>query len=145
MLYANIVKKLSSNKELVQFLSYFCVGGSAAIVEWLVFALFANIIGIDYLMATCVAFVFSTTTNWLLGRVWTFKDSDTYKDRPIPEAFLVFTVSGIGLLFNLGLMYLFVTILKMNTPFRKVLCKITSTGIVFFWNYLIRKIAIYRK
>ena len=57
---------------------------------------------------------------------------------------LVFGVSAIGLLFNLGLMYLLVTLLHLDTPLLKVLCKIAVTGIVFVWNYMIRKYFIYK-
>lgn len=127
-----------------QLLSYFCVGGIAAIVEWVLFAFFANILNINYIIATCLAFVFSTTTNWFLGKKWTFKDSSTYKGKETQEVFLIFLVSGIGLLFNIGLMLFFVTILRMNTATLKVLSKILATGIVFIWNFIIRKLVIYR-
>ncbi len=132
-------------KSIRQFISYFCVGGTAAIVEWVMFAIFANGIGINYLAATCVAFIFSTTTNWFLGRIWTFKDSNRYKGKGFYELFLIFFVSGVGLLFNVGLMYVFVTLMRMNSPVKKVISKIAATGIVFIWNFLIRKYCIYRK
>lgn len=60
-------------KIIQQFISYFFVGGISAIVEWIFFALFANFVELNYLFATCLAFVFSTATNWFLGRKWTFK------------------------------------------------------------------------
>lgn len=144
MSFADIIKKTTSEKEVKQFFSYFCVGGSAAIVEWMLFTIFANVIGINYLIATCAAFVFSTATNWLLGRIWTFRESNAYKGRAAFEAVLVFMVSGVGLIFNLGLMYFFVTMMKLNSPIQKTASKIVSTGIVFIWNYLIRKLLIYR-
>ena len=144
MSFADIIKKTAAEKEVKQFMSYFCVGGSAAIVEWVLFTIFANVIGINYLIATCAAFAFSTATNWLLGRIWTFRESNAYKDRAALEAALIFMVSGIGLLFNLGLMYFFVTLMKLDSPIQKIASKIVSTGIVFVWNYLIRKLFIYR-
>lgn len=127
-----------------QFLSYFCVGGIAAIVEWVMFALFANVIHLNYIPATCLAFIFSTAANWFLGRNWTFKDNASYINEKGKEVVLVFAVSAIGLLFNLGLMYIFVTVMGLNTAFLKTLSKIMATGIVFFWNFLIRKFVIYR-
>ena len=135
----------NERKIINQFISYFCVGGVAAIVEWIAFALFANVMGINYLVATCAAFVFSTTTNWFLGKKWTFKDSSAYKGKEGQELALVFLVSGIGLLFNLGLMYLFVSVLGLASPAQKTFSKIAATGIVFSWNFLIRKLVIYRK
>lgn len=138
------INKLLQSNTVRQFLSYFCVGGASAIVEWIMFILFANVLKINYLLATCLAFVFSTTTNWLLGRSWTFRSSKRYIGRGIVEIVLIFLVSGIGLIFNLGLMYLFVSVLRMDTPVLKAISKIISTGIVFIWNFLIRKLVIYR-
>ena len=133
------------NNSIKQFISYFCVGGIAAIVEWVMFALFANKLEINYLAATCAAFIFSTTANWFLGKIWTFKDSNRYEGKGLYELLLIFLVSGVGLLFNVGLMYVFVTLMRMNSPIKKVLSKIAATGIVFIWNFLIRKYIIYRK
>lgn len=127
-----------------QFLSYFCVGGAAAIVEWVLFAVFANAIGINYIAATCLAFVFSTAANWILGRLWTFRDSKAYAGKKAKEIVLVFAASAVGLLFNMGLMYLFVSVMGLDTGLLKTLSKIAATGIVFIWNFLIRKFAIYK-
>ena len=132
-----------SSRNVRQFISYFGVGGVSALVEWAAFFLFDSVLGIQYLLATVLAFILSTTTNWFLGRVFTFRDS-AYRDRKGREIALVFAVSAIGLLFNLGLMYLFVTVLKMDTNLLKTVAKVLSTGIVFVWNFLARKLWIYR-
>ncbi len=138
------MRKLIKSEAVKQFLSYFCVGGAAAIVEWGMFAFFANGLGIDYLWATSLAFIFSTAANWILGRLWTFKNNQRYRGRQIEEIILVFFVSAIGLLFNIGLMYVFVTLMRLDTAWLKTLSKVMATGIVFMWNFLIRKYAIYR-
>lgn len=136
--------KLLNKANIKQFISYFFVGGVAAIVEWVMFFIFANVLQINYFVSTVIAFIFSTTANWILGRITTFKDNNTYKDKKAKEAFLVFVVSAIGLLFNLILMYLFVTVMGFDSSLGKTLSKIAATGIVFIWNFLIRKLVIYR-
>ena len=136
--------KLLNKANIKQFISYFFVGGVAAIVEWVMFFIFANVLQINYFVSTVIAFIFSTTANWILGRITTFKDNNTYKDKKAKEAFLVFIVSAIGLLFNLILMYLFVTVMGFDSSLGKTLSKIAATGIVFIWNFLIRKVSIYR-
>lgn len=136
--------KLLNKANIEQFISYFFVGGVAAIVEWVMFFIFANVLQINYFVSTVIAFIFSTTANWILGRITTFKDNNTYKDKKAKEAFLVFIVSAIGLLFNLILMYLFVTVMGFDSSLGKTLSKIAATGIVFIWNFLIRKLVIYR-
>ena len=136
--------KLLNKANIKQFISYFFVGGGAAIVEWVMFFIFANVLQINYFVSTVIAFIFSTTANWILGRITTFKDNNTYKDKKAKEAFLVFVVSAIGLLFNLILMYLFVTVMGFDSSLGKTLSKIAATGIVFIWNFLIRKLVIYK-
>ena len=136
--------KLLNKANIKQFISYFFVGGVAAIVEWVMFFIFANVLQINYFVSTVIAFIFSTTANWILGRITTFKDNKTYKDKKAKEAFLVFIVSAIGLLFNLILMYLFVTVMGFDSSLGKTLSKIAATGIVFIWNFLIRKLVIYK-
>lgn len=136
--------KLLNKANIKQFISYFFVGGVAAIVEWVMFFIFANVLQINYFVSTVIAFIFSTTANWILGRITTFKDNNTYKDKKAKEAFLVFIVSAIGLLFNLILMCLFVTVMGFDSSLGKTLSKIAATGIVFIWNFLIRKLVIYK-
>ena len=92
-----------------------------------------------------LAFIFSTTTNWILGRVFTFKNSKSYKNNVGKEAFAVFLVSAIGLLFNMFLMYIFVTVMGFESVIGKTASKIVATGIVFVWNFLIRKLVVYRE
>ena len=136
--------KLLNKANIKQFISYFFVGGVAAIVEWVMFFIFANVLQINYFVSTVIAFIFSTTANWILGRITTFKDNNTYKDKKAKEAFLVFVVSAIGLLFNLILMYLFVTVMGFDSSLGKTVSKTAATGIVFIWNFLIRKLVIYK-
>ena len=60
------------------------------------------------------------------------------------EIFLVFLVSAVGLGFNLVLMVIFVAGLNMRTTPLKTVAKIIATGMVFIWNYLSRRIFIYK-
>ena len=134
---------LLSSKNIKQLLSYFVVGGAAAIVEWVSFTVFVSLLGVPYLLATIIAFLLATTANWILGRMLTFKES-AYKQKRTNEAVLVFFVSAIGLGFNMLLMYLFVDVIGMSTSIQQTIAKVIATGIVFIWNFLSRKIWIYQ-
>lgn len=131
-------QKLQSN--IKQFISYFFVGGIAALVEWATFFIFESIIGLGYLLATVISFAFATTVNWILGRHFTFK-TEAKNNKKFIDALVVFLVSGVGLGFNMVLMYLFVGLLGLWPLFGKIL----STGIVFLWNFAARKYIIYKK
>jgi len=137
------MKQFLSSINIRQFLSYFGVGGVSALVEWVVFTLLESLLNLPYLLATVIAFVFSTTVNWLLGRRFTFRHAE-YRGSRLQEAAQVFLVSAIGLVFNMLLMLLFVDVCRMDTHLLKTAAKILSTGIVFVWNYLSRKLWIYR-
>ncbi len=105
--------------------------------EWVTFFL-CDKAGLFYTLSTMIAFLVATFVNFLLGRKFAFskKSEGTAK-----EAFFVFLVSFIGLLINLGLMYLFVSLLFWN----EMLSKIFATGIAFFWNFFSRKRLIYKE
>lgn len=136
------MKKYLSELNIRQFISYFAVGGIAALTEWICFFMLVSFTTMPYLPATVIAFLVSTTVNWYLGRTFTFKNS-RYNENQVREIIFVFLVSAIGLGFNLVLMYIFVAGLDMNTTLLKTIAKIISTGIVFVWNYLSRKYFIY--
>ena len=123
-------------KELKKFISYFFVGGAAAIIEWISFYV-VNIF-FNYTVATIVAFLLATTFNYFLGKIMTFKDYKQSKKDFIG----VFVVSGIGLLLNLFFMFIFVDIIKIQY---EIIDKILSTGFVFMWNYISRRVFIYKK
>ena len=126
-------------KLVKQFCSYFCVGGVSALVEWACFYLFYYICGLWYAVATVAAFVFSTLTNYVLGRLWTFRAQSQKKS--LREVLAVYAVSAVGLVFNLILMYLLVDIAHLPA----MLSKVAATGLVFIWNFLSRKLFIYKE
>ena len=138
------MRNLLPNENIKQFLSYFGVGGAAAIVEWICFSLFVSVNGLPYLLATVFAFILSTTVNWILGRIFTFRES-AYKQKRVKEVVLIFFVSVIGLGLNMMLMYLFVNEIGMKTNIHQTIAKVLATGMVFIWNFLSRKLWIYRK
>ena len=134
-----MTKMFEDRKFLKQFISYFFVGFSAAIVEWSSFFVFNELLLLNIFLSTALSFVCATTVNWVLGRKTTFKEHAKTK-KGTQDVFQVFFVSGIGLGMNLLLMWLFVDILS----FYSLLAKIIATGIVFIWNFASRKYLIYK-
>ncbi|MDE6593765.1 MAG: GtrA family protein [Oscillospiraceae bacterium] len=140
----NKLKQFLTGEFIRQLFSYVCVGGTAAIAEWVMFFIFVKM-GFDYKPATALAFVVSTAVNYVMGRLLTFKGNNKYEGKKLREIALIYLVSIIGLGFNLLLMWLFVDILGFTSDIMQLAAKIMSTGIVFFWNFFIRKLAIYRQ
>lgn len=139
-----MLRQLLSKPAVRQFIQYFFVGGVSSVVEWVLFHIFANVCDIQYLLATVCAVIFSTTVNWLLGRFFVFKENERFASKPAQEAAIIFLVAFVGLLFNLGLMWVFVSVLCLDSGFLKVVSKMTATAIVFAYNFLVRKFVIYR-
>jgi len=122
-----------------QFILYFFVGGAAAIVEWSGFFLLNGILSFHYIAAAILSFALSTLSNWFLGRRFVFKKND----RTISlssEITAIYVVSTMGLILNLIFMYVFID----KAGLQAMPSKVIATGIVFFWNFVIRKVLIYK-
>ena len=120
----------------IQLFLYLIVGGLATLVEWAAFFALNTICALHYVPATALAFVLSTAANWLFGRLILFRASKSTAS----EILKIYAVSVIGLLLNLAIMFFAVE--KLH--FSEMIAKIGATGIVFAWNFLIRKLVIYR-
>lgn len=118
---------------------YLIVGGLATIVEWAGFWLFSEKLSIEYLLATALAFAISTFANWLFGRLLVFRGKQAQS--LLREILSVYLASIVGLLLNLLIMFLLVQLLSVE----KMYAKIAATVLVFAYNYLVRKLVIYRK
>ena len=118
---------------------YLIVGALATIVEWSGFWFFFDMLQIQYLLATALAFVFSTFANWLLGRLLVFRGKQNQS--LLKELLSIYLTSIGGLLLNLGIMYVMVDFCSIQ----EMIAKITATVLVFSYNYLIRKKLIYKK
>lgn len=132
----SIMKQQKLNDTFKQLMLYLIVGGIATVVEWLFFYLFSIRLNMNYLIATALAFVISTFANWLAGKLIMFKDWSHI----VPEIVKIYATSIAGLVFNLVLMWIMVDIIDLH----EMLSKIIATGIVFTWNFLIRKYLIYK-
>lgn len=118
---------------------YLIVGGLATIVEWAGFWLFSEKLSIEYLLATALAFAISTFANWLFGRLMVFRGKQ--QQSLLREILSVYLASIVGLLLNLLIMFLLVQLLGVE----KMIAKMAATVLVFTYNYLVRKLIIYRK
>jgi putative flippase GtrA len=108
----------------------------AAIVEWVSFAIF-NLFA-NYTVSTIIAFILATTANYFLGKAFTFKNYQHKKK----DIISVFVVSGIGLLLNILFMFVLIELIKLKY---EIIAKIISTGLVFIWNYISRRLFVYKK
>jgi putative flippase GtrA len=133
------MKSPFSSLWLRQATSYLAVGGTAAVMEWGAYYLFNHVLGVHYLLSTALSFVLSTYVNYIMGKTLTFRHNGAGLTKG-KEISAIYLVSAAGLLMNLAFMYVFVALFG----FPGIVSKIAATGIVFVWNFLLRKFVIYK-
>lgn len=127
------------SRQFKDLMGYVLVGGLATIVEWAIFWILNTPLKAHYILATAVAFIFSTFANWGFGRLFVFKKPK--EQSLLKEIASVYLASMAGFVFNIIIMFFLVNLLKLN----EMLSKIIATGVVFIYNFLIRKLLIYKK
>lgn len=128
---------MNAKNNLKELFLYLIVGGIATLSEWGIFRLFDSALSVHYTLSTVIAYLLSTFVNWAAGRLLVFRESH----QPFWQEILKIYLAAIaGLLMNLAIMFICVDLLRMD----EMLSKILATGIVFLFNFLIRKLYIYK-
>ncbi len=122
----------------MKIVKYFFVGGAAAIVDVGLFFIFAKYLAYNYLLVGFFTFIIATFVNYYLSIRFVFQSGLKFKKRY--EVLFVYLVSASSLFFNLTLLYVFHEILSYDVG----VSKIVVTGLLFFYNYLIRKFLIFK-
>lgn len=128
---------MNAKNNLKELFLYLIVGGIATLAEWGIFRLFDSALSVHYTLSTVIAYLLSTFVNWAAGRLLVFRESHQPFWREILKIYLAAIA---GLLMNLAIMFICVDLLRMD----EMLSKILATGIVFLFNFLIRKLYIYK-
>ena len=116
---------------------YFVVGGIATIVDVALFLFFAQHLGLPYLRVAVATFVAATLVNYWLSIRYVFVSGQRFRRRW--EVTLVFAVSAAGLAFNSLILWVGVERLGLGL----LASKLAATGVVFFWNFLARRILVF--
>ena len=94
-------------------------------------------IGIPLYLASIASFVLATIANYLLSYVLAFKRGRFARG---PEIARLFAVAGVGLALNTGFVLLFLR----SDLFGEVFAKIAAVPFVLAWNFLGRRIFVFR-
>lgn len=128
-----------------EFARYLAVGGAAFLVDFGVLVLFNSVLpelyGYRLYVSTALGFIAGLIFNYIFSLLFVFKSAKNSNVGRSAAAFIVFALVGlVGLgLTELG-MYLGAGLLKLHY----MAVKICVTGIVLLWNYLGRKILIFK-
>ena len=134
-----------TTNNVIQFFRYCFVGGIATVVEgaalWLIqHFIFSDEKTIFVFLSQAIAFVLGTVTNFFLSRLFVFQ-ANSKSMKVTGEFIVVFIISAVGLLAKEGLLWCFNT--KLGVHYMLVWS--VSTVLVLIWNYVARRLFIYKK
>ena len=109
------------------------LGGFAAVVNIGSLYLFKEMLNIHYLIANIFGFILGLTVNYILSKAIIFNSE---KDMNKILEFLIYATIGV---IGLGLDTIFLWIGTSIIGIYYMLTKIISTGLVFIWNFIARK------
>lgn len=125
----------------LQFFRYLFVGGIAAVADFGVLFLLTDFVHIHHLVSAIFAFVAGLITNFILSKLLVFK-----KNEARVNSFFEFVSYAIIGVIGLGLTELIIFLFTDHFKLiHYMLSKIIATIVVFVWNYLARKLFIYKK
>ena len=122
------------DKELVLYVFF---GTLTFIVNVIVYFLFENIFGINYIISNIIAWFFSVLFAYITNRIWVFesKSTDILKEMSLFFGGRIF--SGVV---DTGLMYLFIDILTIGDLISKIVVQV----IVVILNYVFSKLIVFK-
>lgn len=124
---------------VLQFFRYLFVGGIATVVDWGVLFALTEFLELYHLISAIFAFAAGLGTNFLLSKLVVFSANEA-RTNPVME-FLGYALIGvIGLGITELIMYLFTDRLSLYY----MLSKAIATALVLVWNYLARKLLLYK-
>lgn len=156
-----------TKKELFwEIFRFLLVGGTATIVDYFVFWLFDGVLfplvsdaawwtTVSLILSTALGFCVGLVVNWLLSISFVFRQVKNKEEATSNKAFMIFTIIGvIGLLITeIGILVLvailpefslFGSTALLGTSWAKWLAKVIMTCIVLVWNYVGRKLFVFK-
>ncbi len=135
-----------------QILKFGVVGFLSFFVDFGVYTLLCNVLGVPYMIAGFFGFVISVIFNYILSMKYVFVSRD---DISKTREFVTFVIlSALGLLLNELILYVCIDGIYMHwnwlsgwlpIKWMNMLAKIGATGIVMIYNFVTRKIFLEKK
>lgn len=123
------------NSELIR---YFVASGIALLVDVGTLYLLTSFVGVHYLVSAAIGFTLGLVTIYMLSIRWVFSKRRLKKTH---HELFIFTLIGIG---GLGINELGLFLLTDLLQFHFMISKLFVTGLVFSWNFGIRKLVLFR-
>lgn len=120
------------------FLKFCIVGGINTAITFIVFYLFSELLGVNYLLSSSLGYAAGVINSYIMNKKWTFRD----RDRNIISQFTKFLlVNLLSLSLNLFIMYLCVD----NLGLPKMISQLTATCFTTIFNFAGSRLFIFSK
>ena len=124
-----------------ELILYVFFGGLTTLVNWGLYWLLANPLGVPYLWATAIAQIASILFAYVTNRIWVFQSKAGGFREVSLEMLRFFGARGVSFFLDLGCMYVGVDLLHINDTWMKLLANI----LVIIANYVFSKVFVFRK
>lgn len=115
---------------------YGVIGSFSSGLDFVIYTLLVQVIGVQYLLANCISVVAGIFTSFVLNRNYNFKVKDKTKRR-----FGIFLCVGFtGLLLSNLILYACINVLALN----KIVSKLLSIVLVVFFQFLVNKYVTFK-
>lgn len=119
----------------MQFLRYFFVGASSAVVDLIVFTALVKYADMHYFTAAFIGYMLGLTWNHILCVYWVFESRHSRSK----ELMMVFLIALGGLFWTEVILYGLIEWTGLDA----VLSKMISQIVVLFWNFGMRKFYVF--
>ena len=126
------MKKNRSNL-FSQIIKFLFVGGSAFVVDYLIYWVLVDVAGINYLIANPISFSVSVIYNYVLSVNWVFDVSAENKKTTEFAVFILLSIVGLGI--NQLINWFCVDVVSIHY----MVSKIIATAVVMVFNFITRK------
>ena len=128
-----MIEKIKNNKLMMQIIKFGIVGGIATIIDFAVFYILHEVLGINTIISNVCSFTVSVVYNYIASIKWVF-DVDKNKNKKTQFVlFIVFSLIGMGI--NTAIVYICTDLMNLYSMIGKVI----ATGVVMVFNFITRK------
>ena len=128
-----------NNRSLISQLVRFAIVGSLGfVVDISVFALLERGVGLHYALANLLSFGVAVVFNWYLSRRWVFASSKIASPKLEGVFFIALAVIGLGI--NELVLWIGIDLWGRDS----IAIKSAATVIAAVWNFVIRKLVLYK-
>ena len=136
----NLLGYLPYKREVAkQFFKFAFVGFVGTIMNIAILYTLTEYFGIYYIISALFAFIVSATSNFMLNKVWTFRENVSYKIIKKYVSFFIVSISALS--FNILFLYIFTEYFRIYY----ILSQILAIGISLSINFIGNKIWTFRK